>query len=494
MRADHPSDPSALAKLLVLMTCIFLASPASAQDAQDTEEPEPPPASAPAEPETAAQEPTAPEAPAEPETASQEPKAPEAPPAPKVGAQAVAFARRFAEVIAHELTVQKYEQESLGAEQISNLGGQRLTFRLRVDRDADEFEARLATVPKKPLEVPRLTQAQRDLSTREKLLVGRLARAYSKSRDLKDLDFLFKGNEKFLATENWTARGTVVRFRDELMAREISYGDLAALGRKILVSAPSQTELDDMEALLDEISPETKVAESSLVQQLLTDPELQIQVLGELKGVLTARYDPQVPEESDEELLTALNTMHEDLLAAAGLTEAHQQLAELEAEIALIDQKLEDMGVSALTLDQQFTAGKHKTELIRARNELQLTWNRTTPPEPQASQLISTQDALIRRRLHDLGAHGALFAHSYDSLDPAAMFAAEAEPSPSEMWAFFDAQANMITSLDEARPAPNPLAGMSFGLVPKPAGGLPAALLGNLPAPKKGKKGKKGGR
>jgi len=406
----------------------------------------------------------------------------------------VVFAKRFAQVMAQELKVQKYEQDSLGSEPISSLGGQRLTFRMRIDQDSNEFEARLAAVPRKPIQLPKLTQARRDISSREKLLVGRLGRAYSQSRGPKDLDFIFNGNEKFLATENWTARSTVVRFRDDLMAREIAYGDLAALSRKILVAEPSKAELDDMEALLDEISPETKVAESSMVQQLLNDPELQAQVIGELKGVLTARFDANVPEESDEQLLTALKTMHDDLFAAAGLTEARQQLADLETEIALIDKKLEDMGVTALTLDQQVTAGKQRTELIRARNELQFTWNHTVPPEPQATQLITTQDALIRRRLHDLGAHGALFAHRYDDLNPATMFAATADPTPSEMWAFFDAQATLITSLDRARPAPNPLSGMTFGLVPKPAAGLPAALLGNLPAPKKGKKGKKKGK
>lgn len=474
-RAHHRSDPVALAKLLLCLILVVVAAPAIT--GQETTSAAPSPADEPHP------------APAPLHTRPHSKPLTQ----PVAGAQAIAFAKRLREVIEHELSVQKYELDSLGAVPIASLGGQRLEFRMRVDRDAEEFEARLAAVPKTPIQLPRLSQARRKLAPREKLLIGRLIRAYGQDRNQSELDFLYNTNEKFLATENWGAREGVMHTRDTLLAREITYGDLAAQGRKILVTEPSAAELDDMEAQLDAISPETRTSESSVVQQLLGNPELQAQVLGELMGVLTARYDPQVPTESDEELLLALTSLQSELLEAAGLTEAQQELEAIDAELVEVDAQLADMGVSALTIDQRRTTAKRKTKLMVARNALQSSWNRTAPPEPQASLLITTQDALIRRRLHDLGTRGALFAHRYDTLEPTAMLSVELRPSAPEVWEFFDAQAKLITSLDEARPAPNPLAGMTFGIVPAVGPTLPQDLQGNLPKPKKANTKKKKG-
>ncbi|MFT7464739.1 MAG: hypothetical protein ACI9EF_003098 [Pseudohongiellaceae bacterium] len=465
-RASHPSDPGPLAKVLLSVSLAVLSPNASSQDADPPKTPPP--------------------------TTSERPaKEAKTAPTPKPGYLAVAFAKRLTEVLDHERTVQKYEQESLGAVAMDTLAGQRLSFRLRVDRDTEKFEARLEKVPLQPISLPRLSQATRELSQREEQLLGRITRAYGKDRDQRQLDYLFETNETFLATENWSGRDSAVRVRDKLLSQEQTYADLANTGHSILVKAPTKAELDDLEASLDEISPGTKAAASSMVQQLLTDTELQKQVLGELTGVLHARYDPNVPEESDDELLEALAALQLELLEAAQLTTVQEELSAVESELEIIDAALADSGVATLTLDQRRIGARRKAELMVARSKLSITWNHTDPPEPQATQLITAQDALIRRRLHDLGAHGALFAHRYDALNPTLMLAADVNPSTPQKWTFFDAQADLITSLDAARPAPNPLSGMTFRLGPQAGAGLPAALLGKLPKPKKGAK-KKG--
>ena len=75
------------------------------------------------------------------------------------------------------------------------------------------------------------------------------------------------------------------------------------------------------------------------------------------------------------------------------------------------------------------------------------------------NQLGRVQDALIRRRLQDLGARGALFVHRYDMLNSTEQLKHE---SARLVWNFLNAQTDLITSLDMARPAPNPLAGLKF--------------------------------
>jgi hypothetical protein len=405
--------------------------------------------------------------------------------------KAIAFAARFAEVFEHELKVQKYEQQSLGLISLENLAGKRLEYRLRVDRDAEEFLSRLEAVPTDPLNLPRLSSARIKLSPRASSLVARINRAYMNDRDLRQLDFIFKTNEKFLATESWGNRQTVVQTRDNLLAREIAYVDLVATGHMILNQGLSRAELDDLEAHLDKISPGTKTAKSSIVQRLLTDAEFQAQVLDDLGAVLTARYDPQIPLETDEELLSSLQALQNRLLQNAGLGETKQQLELIDAELEKLDIKLEDMGVDVLSIDERRKIVRRKGELSRERNVKQFQWSHTTPPQPVASQLGTVQDTLIRRRLHDLGARGALFAYRYDMLKLTDQLTTESAPL---QWAFLDAQADLITSLDEARPAPNPLHGMTFAPQQPANAGIPPGLLGNLPQPKPGKKApKKGG-
>jgi len=466
-RAHHPSYPCSLAKLLV--ACV-LASPTAAVSAQEEQEP-----GGPGEGQAAATQ-AAPPARTEPDAQA----------ATKL-LKAIAFSDRFAEVIEHELKVQKYEQESLGSVDLESLAGKRLEYRLRIDRDTEEFLTQLKAVPTEPLALPRPSEAEHELSPRASDLIRRINRAYISDRDTRTLNFIFNANEKFLTTEAWNMRETAVKTRDVLMASEITYAELVATGRMLLNKDLSESELDDLEAVLDEISPETKTVDSGKVLQLLTDKVLQRDVLAELNATLTGHYDLQIPVETDKELLDSLEKLQNQLLEETGLDKTLLELQQIEVGLMAVETQLNDMGVDVLNKDDRRKAVQRRTILSQQRQKLHFAWSITPPPQPLASQLGMVQDALIRRRLQDLGARGALFIHRYDMLNPAEQLKHE---TARAVWKFLDAQTDLITSLDMARPAPNPLAGLMFTPQQPDGSNDLQSLLDDLPKPGKGTPGK----
>lgn len=494
-KGDHPTARSRPAKALAsVMVLLVAVSAASGQDRSPEKGPKGGRAAGAGKPPAAARAQPAAATPAD-AAAADEPAA--APPVDPYAAVPTEAARRFHDsfyrIVILERQTQKREQESLGAENPTELGGTRLDRWRRINREKKDFKARLSELPKKPLAVPPPRARDRSLKPLESVVLSRLTRALEVSRDTKRLNPVETLNKDFQETDNWIARDQAVQRRDHLFERELLWLQLTIQAQELVAGSLPDEQLSAILATLDEISPETK-QEASLVERLVTDEALQAQVLAELSDLLAAPAESSLPIESDEELLASLPDLNIDLLERSGLVETFQETEATETELTAIEERLADKGVNAAGPEKRVKLQNRMLELMRKQNELRKVWN-TTEPNPQAAQVLRvTQDALIRRRMDGLGPQAALFGHRYDLL---LADAEEVTRSPARWWSHLEAQAQLISALDEARPAPHPLEGLDLETKPLPVGPITAADLAKpINKPKtKGKKkgGKKGG-
>lgn len=400
---------------------------------------------------------------------------------------AQAFHDRFEEVLAFEAQVQEYERSSLGRVPAGQLKGARLERRRRLIKDQNTWNLRLESLPGRPLKAPRASQSLRPLEARESAVLRRLSQAYDLSRDTAVLDELQRHNATFLENENWIERDKAVQARDALIQREVDWADVVGQARLLITGGLTPAQLDRLEATLDALSPETRPDQGSPMEQLLADPQRQQKVQAELLMILGQPLDLGLPQASDQELMGLLPGLQAELVKASGLVEPYAELMGLNAELATLEESLADRGVNALEVDARRAAVARKAELVVRQNELNFQVGHSPPSVPEAKALIQAQDALIRRRLFEIGPRGALFAARHDTLDPRGF----ADLPTPDQWAFLEDQVALITALDEARPAPHPLEGVTMhppvqGIV------LQSDLLGDLPKP--GKKPAPGGR
>lgn len=439
-------------------------------------------------PAAAAQQETTPADPSQaaseqPETAPED--APEAPAVPSAASRA--FAGQLAQLLITERKVNAYEQDILGSEPMGRLKGDRRRRRLRSDDDVERLARWLEELPLKGHVVPDPSQALRDLTGREALVLSRLARAYEASRaDVQPIKRLVADDAEFLSTANWVLRDKLVKTRDEIFGEELAWTDLIDKGHEIVATGLPRAVLEQMLATLDQLSPETQAEQDSLLDRLLTDIPFRSQVSTELTALLSQPRTGFAPAESDAELLSRIPVLQQTLIEASGLKSTASTLSVVEGELGDIDTALADRGVNMLPPGERQRLLGRKAELSVERNRLQAKWQSTPPEAKAAAQLQGTLDDLIRRRMFDLGPQAALFGYRYDELiDEQASLGG----SPGEIWAHLESQLALVSSLDAARPAPNPLDGLSKTPQIIDIGTIDAAMLlkaGNLPKPKPG--------
>ena len=520
-RSDRRRAAKALALLLLVLACTAPAS--AAQDsppepgADAPAEPAPVPPSTPAAEGEADPPPSEPaaggdgrppatpgapagEADAEVTAPPDDPAGPaDDPPGPAVSPpdEPSVRARRFTDALFRALVLehqaQKYEREELGSLPIKSLKAERLDRRRRIDQDSEHFAERMRELPKQPL-VPPTRGRDHDLRPLEALVVNRLERAYEASRELQRVKGYELDLDAFLKTSNSAARDRSVQTRDKLMATELRWLGLVERAEEIVTQGLSDTDLQAMLAELDELSPETADSPPSVITQLINDESVRMQVIGELQGLLSAPLKSRVPVETDAELLATLPGLHQALKEKSGLTETFAESLAVDTELLQLEEQLADRGVEAPSPDERRALISHKAELMVQRNRIRNTLT-VTPPDPEsAAALRDTQDALIRRRMFDLGARAALFGHRYDDLAEQGKYAGL---PPGKIWTHLEEQAELISALDGARPAPNPLEGIKLDPTSLLAPPSKEALAKPLPKPKAGAKKKgpaKGGR
>jgi hypothetical protein len=196
------------------------------------------------------------------------------------------------------------------------------------------------------------------------------------------------------------------------------------------------------------------------------------------------------PAESDAELFKQIQELQLALIQASGVLPLLDGQAALDSELATIDKRLEDKGVNAPDAATRRELNRRRNELSRARNENRAAWMATPPAPDEAEALVEAGDRLLRRRLLDLGPLGALYSHRVDALQRRA---AEEGRDARTTWRLLEDQALMAAELQEARPEPDPLA----GLLPLPPQLVPskeaAAVQAKLKAVQAKNKPAKGG-
>jgi len=402
----------------------------------------------------------------------------------------------LAQLLIMERNVNKYELGVLHERPLNKLSPEQRKRRLRSDADAEKLVRWVDELPLKGRFIP--TRAEgRELSALESLVLARLDRAYSQSRqDTRQVTKLIDDDGKFMNTSGWALRDKIVAARDELFETEMAWADLADRAHEIVSAGLPREALDEMLTVLDQISPDSRDAEQSVYAKLLIDLDFQRQVAGELTALLNAPPPQRVPSETDEELLTLAEKQTVELIEASGLTDLALTRLKLDADLADIEAALADQGVNMLsTIDRQHQLGI-QAELKVERARLLAEWERSPPDLAAAKALRDTLDALIRRRMFDLGLRAALFGHRYDQLLADSQLHTM---TPGTLWNYIVEMRDLVSALDAARPIPSPLAGLQLKSSDPDAPPPTAAELikaGTLPKPKPGggKKGKGGGK
>lgn len=501
-KTGHRSARTLAAKGLLLG--LLLTAPAGAQESP----PEPPVEPAAAEPETPASEsgraavpPAAPgdrtrspgdSAATEPVPEVEAPAADGQDEAAEAGAgtqQASAGAVRFREALNRLLILehraQKLEQGSLGAELPKDLRGIRLDRWRRITADKERFPIWMDELPRQAYSMP--PARGRNLRPLEMVVLTRLGQAFEASRDLSTLKAIEFDLDTFNKTDNWAARDRAVGKRDTLFERELAWAQLRDQAEEIVSRGLSDEVLADMLSQLDVLAPQTAQDSASVLSRLLTDAAYAGKVMAELTALLSAPVESGLPKETDAQLLGALPALQLSLFEKSELVQTVTDAQAVESELVSIEKRLADRGVDAPDPTTRKQLAGRKAELMVQKNQIRNVLNATEPDLAAAELLRETQDKLIRRRMFALGSRAALFGQRYDVLLDQGRFPGK---PPARIWRHLEDQLLLISALDSARPAPNPLEGLELRYAPAgPTGPVTKkALLEPLAKPKPGGK------
>jgi hypothetical protein len=356
--------------------------------------------------------------------------------------------------------VQAFEQSLLGGTPVGDLTRFQRKLRERIDADVGMMDGLAGKIPDKPLLFPSASAATRPLTAKEQLFLSALPRAYEDAHDLGKLTTFAQANTDFLRTQDWARRGTAVIHRTGLVEREKAWLDLSVKAAA-MVAAPEplpEEELDEMMVTLGRLSPRTMNAGESLATLVLRDEDMREQVLAELQERLDQPVEPLFPEDTEDELVAHRDELQAALLDATGLVPVLDEIITLGAEREQVDAQLQDKGVHAPDPVQRQQLRKRLNEVDNRLARLRSQWISTPPAQEQAQALIEAQDALLRRRIFDMGPAGALFADRYEGLrrahDPD-------DGRSDSVWLLIESQGLLLTELDEARPEPDPLDGLA---------------------------------
>ena len=379
--------------------------------------------------------------------------APAAAPAAPVS-PAEAFGNALREALVQETAVQEYERTTIGMEDPARLTGFKLERRLRVDRDT-EFNQRVRQFSLLPLELPAAADiAQADLGRQALTFLSGLEHAYESSRSDPQLNQMVNLNRRFLQNGDWALRDHAVKLREALIEREIVLNRLAERAHALVAGQVEAAELGEMETTLYTVAPELQEQKPDLSALVLEDPALAAQVLGELQAAMAEPRPTGVRPPPASELWPSINGLQEKLVSTAGLTEVIAEHKSLDAELERLDETIE-RSEQWTDLDARRALVDRKVELSQRRDELAHTWRTSEPDEQLYSELVSTQDQLIRRLMLDLGAGGSLFAARRDVLVEAC--AEGLPPSADERWQLLQDQQELLEQLNATQPVPDPL-------------------------------------
>lgn len=400
--------------------------------------------------------------------------------------KAVAFAEALGPFLTQELEVQEYERSTLGAEDITKLGGHRLKRRTRIDLDAAEFVALAGGFARRALAVPRPTPGVH-LNRDQLAFVQALHKFYEDTRDIQRIKSITERNAEFRATANWQVRDQAVRLRDELVDIETTLTALIDETWLFYTGDIGLKSFLEMQAELTRIAPEALAGGGDLATLVLTNEALQQQVIAEVSSILKSPREPLAPAASADELRQSIGPLYVTLLDVSGVMPIYERQQELTAQLAEVDAKLEDMGVNTLTPPERRAITREKAtieqQLLQASNE----WRATEPDRKTANALIAAQDDLLRKEQYDLGPVGALFAHRYDEvramMDPALL-----DEGSVNIWLLLEAQAALLNEINASKPEPSLLADLSPPRAPTISQAALMASLGKkVPQPKPGK-------
>jgi len=457
--------------------------------AQDTPEPAPPPAesSTPPPADTSAPPPADPSAPP---PAAETPPTAETPPAgarPAGVSAAEAFGASLKEALLQENEVQNFERTTIGLEDPAKLAGFKLERRLRVDKDAADFNQRVRQFSLLPLELPRPADiAAANLNRQQLAFLTGLQSAYDSSRGDPRLNQMANLNRRFLQSGDWSLRDQAVKIREALVERETSFNKLAEQAHALVGGRVEAPELADMETALYAIAPELQEQKPDLSALVLQDPTLAAQALGELQASLAEPRPVVVAPPSAAELLPTITALQKKLVFDAGLDEVIAEHKSLNAELEALDKTIVK-SEQWTDLEARMALVDRKVELTTRRDELAHQWHTVDPDETLYSQLIAAQDQLIRRLMLDLGAGGSLFAARRDEL--VAAFADGLPPSADERWTLLTDQQDLLEQLNQTQPVPDPLEAIEMlpdmpPMVAKPAPPAPDPHATAKPKPK----------
>ena len=439
-RRDSSGPPRARKRALSALLLGALAVGARAQDAPEPVTPEPV---------TLEPAPPAADAPAP------EPEAPAPAPAhAAAGSPAEAFGAAFKEALIQENEVQEFERTTIGLEDPAKLTGFRLERRQRVDRDVD-FNQRVRQFSLLPLELPTPADVSAANLNRQQLafLTG-LQSAYDSSRADPRLTQMSNLNRRFLQSGDWSLRDQAVKLREALVEREIAFNGLAEQAHALVGGRVESAQLAEMETALYAIAPELEVQKPDLSALVLQDPALAAQALNELQTSLGPPAGPAEAPPAAAELWPTITALQKKLVSEAGLDEVIAEHKSLNTELESLDKTIEK-SEQWTDLEARMALVDHKVELTTRRDELAHQWHLVDPDESLYSQLIATQDQLIRRLMLDLGAGGSLFAARRDSL--VAALANGLPPSADERWTLLTDQQELLEQLNSEQPVPDPL-------------------------------------
>lgn len=381
-------------------------------------------------------------------------------------AVASAAARSFAETLKRsimlELQVQQYELSTLGQEDPATLEGWRKTRRLRIEKDKDfkSVQGQLSMSAMAPPDAADATNVSREA----RAVFAQLGRSYEASRDVKPLQQYMENNQQFLKSGDWAARDRAAQYRDDLLAREIGYTTLMRQAQQVLEGTAPDGTVEQMRDTLHTIAPESSGPQDDLATLVIHDEALRTEVFGELTSMLTAPGEPDVPPRSADELTPLVNNLQLELLQKAGLEGIVAEHAHVMEGMDKVDTALEANPLPELV--------SRKADLVARRDDLELRWF-TTQPDPETFEaLVEAQDELARRLMLDLGPPGVLFGARLKDVEA---YQSRAAKDTLFKWKLLEQQRDMLTSLDAARPAVDPLAGL------KPPDSLVKMKLGPTP-------------
>jgi hypothetical protein len=369
------------------------------------------------------------------------------------------FSKLFQEALTLESTVQSYERKTLGSETMDRLGGIMLKRRERIDRDLLDYESQLDRIANEPLTIPTAPE-DNNLTIKERLALDSLRIAYGDSRDSLELENYISANQAFLSTLDWGDRDQAVRIREALLAQEASFQRLVVEAQEILKGGKRSIEVEAMVVNLRRMAPSLAFRKKTASSLVLNNESIRAEALQEALDFLQSPTPEHAPREGSDALLKKLPELQSDLIQASALVELRAELSSVEAELAEIETRLEDLGVNSLSDDARKQQSARANELRVRESTLQAQWLNTPPAQPQLNDLIRVQDGILQCSMLELGARGVLFAHRYDSLS---MKKEERLETPFGTWRFLEEQAELIGLMDEARPELDPL----YGLPPR---------------------------